>query len=265
MPSPQRVPRQKSTNEEPEQSLNQICKHLSRGEGDEACALFHRVSATRWVPRRPDTAAISAEFARLACHFCQGEQTPCGRCGGLGETPDRRACEHRAGLAVARCEACNGSGLANYDAVPLGLRHAVLRRRLADAALTFRATRARIKTGGAEALHDHVMTIVGLRAMLENALYTARTQTPRAVTSPDYIPKANYESVKRLCAKLGAESEVGLRQALAKLASEYLFVGSADGPVAVSFRRRGEHMLHVSGRARFKSPLLIRKELERIG
>lgn len=269
--------RRTPTDDEPTRSFKRLQDHLARAESEESCALFHQMVATRWVPRRPDlvpwleerigsraTTLLVGHFARLPCHFCHGQLSVCAACNGDGVAGPGLACPVCAGLGAARCEACDGSGLVNYESVPVGLRHAVLRHRLADAAHHLRAARARPRLPSVDSLHDRAMVILGARAVLDSALRAARAGSPNALSAPDFVPRASYAHVKRLCATLAADSEAALRQALADLAAEYERLGARDRSGSETARHLGAHLLHVAGQTRFKSPLLIRKDLERI-
>lgn len=259
-------------------------KALARHDGAEATMLFERLNATHWVPRRPDltpwlerelgthaTALLVDAYATLPCHFCQGEWGVCPTCEGVGEDSKAKACPTCAGIALGCCAACNGSGLVNYAGVPVGLRHAVLKARLAHAATIIRARRpARERKGSGgegskvrERIGARLPAILAARAMLSNAVRAASggEQAPSVLKAQDTIPKATRQRVRGLAARLAPDAEIALRVALSDMAELERAAAERGGPGADAAARRASRFLRLAGRKVFVSPVLYRKAL----
>jgi hypothetical protein len=263
---------------EPDRSFVLLRNSLARGDCSEAATLFERLNTTHWVPRRPDlvpwltrefgshaTGLLVKAFAVLPCHFCHSEWPLCPTCDGRGSDQRDRPCKTCAGIGLGCCSACNGSGLVNYAAVPIGLRAAVLKARLAHAAALIRGLRP---TAGAQAVDRVVARLqnaIMSRAMLANSVRAASEKSPSFVNARDSIPTATRERVLRMTRRLIAEADVGLRIAIADLAEVERLIADRGGPDADHAARRAAHLLRLAGRQVFVSPLLFRKALGTVG
>lgn len=259
---------------EPDRSIALLTEALARGNTADATMWFERLNATHWIPRRPDlvpwlnreigahaTELLVKAFATLPCHFCRGDWTVCPTCEGRGENEDGRACKTCAGLALGCCAACNGSGLVNYSAVPIGLRAAVMKARLAHAASIIRGLRP---DGGAHAkdrVGARLQGAIAARAMLANAVRAASEKAPSFLKVRDAIPAATKVQVARLTRRLIADADVALRVAVADLAAIEDRAAQRGGPGADASARRATQLLRLAGRKVFISPLLFRRAL----
>lgn len=75
-------------------------------------------------------------LSRRSCFYCKGGLEPCGECTGSGRGDADAVCPSCVGLGVARCDFCDGTGLASIDTVPEGLETHVLLERGARAVAT---------------------------------------------------------------------------------------------------------------------------------
>ncbi len=144
-PPPRR--RRRREPEEPAAGLAAAVAELSQAIAhrrvEAICIAYHRLrEAGKELTRRqlleaadraaigPGRGVIVSAFTRRHCYMCDGGTNPCGTCEGEGFR-EGRPCPQCDGLGVERCDFCMGSGLADIEAAPPELRHAVARRRIA--------------------------------------------------------------------------------------------------------------------------------------
>jgi hypothetical protein len=126
---------------------------------------------------------ISA-LAHAPCPHCRGGFENCSSCHGAGHAEERSsACSACAGLGIAPCDFCGGSGLMTYDAVPEPLCASVAMRRVQSAAGRIaeeanNPTPTAVSRDGISALRKAIMKrAVSIRhdlAILANAAQLAR-------------------------------------------------------------------------------------------
>jgi len=260
--------------QEPDRTYALMRGALARGDHAEATMLFERLGTTHWVPRRPDlvpwlarelgahaTRLLVGAFAGLACHFCRAQWAACPKCEGRGEDQRGRACGVCAGLGLGCCAACNGSGLVNYAAVPVGIRGAVMRARVARGAATIRGLKSKAGKRTRDAAEARLRGVIAARAMLANAVRAASESSSGFARAREAIPATTRARVTRMTRRVMADAEVALRSAIANLAEVEGRAARAGSSVGVGERnaRRAERLLRLAGRVSFTSPLLLRR------
>ncbi|MBN2446988.1 MAG: hypothetical protein JXO22_09695 [Phycisphaerae bacterium] len=123
-----------------------VLAKLERGRSTQAVKLFrnaqdHDLFPTgsglhRWLNKsigKEATAKLIDAFVRFPCFYCKHGLESCEVCDGRGTISGAILCEACAGLGVARCGFCDGSGWVTNNIVPPGLRVVVLAERVSRA------------------------------------------------------------------------------------------------------------------------------------
>lgn len=265
----------KQSTPEPERSFALLRDALAKGDHASACTTFERLYATRWIPRRPDvvpwlsrelgaraTNLLVSAFAQHPCHFCLGEWLPCMECDGACEDERGRTCKSCSGLALACCAACAGAGLINYAAVPVGLRHAVLKHRIAESVKLVRSVKPGTGTGAQLKASARLAMVLRARAVLANALGAAAEHAPGINAVRESIPNVTRQRVIRLSKRLSADSQRALRLLLTEMADAQKRISDRGGQSAADASRRAASLRSLAESKRFTSPLLWQSELD---
>jgi hypothetical protein len=120
-------------------------------------------------------------LAAFPCFYCRSGFHVCELCEGRGRLSDDMPCERCAGLGVARCDFCGGSGWASLDALPGSVRPLVTLQRVRLALRSARRMLAQIPPAAPASAQSEpqkraarqVLAVERQRAILEEALFTA--------------------------------------------------------------------------------------------
>lgn len=174
-------------------------------------------------------------LAGYPCFGCQVGYEVCGRCRGSGFSEGAQACDACAGMGQVRCDFCNGSGLATYNVIPMGLRREVMSRRVSRA-IGLIERLASETPASAEGLRRLVLRLNKLLGVLENAVIQAR-----AMIGSGEADAGAFDAIARRIGKAGARAEDQIRAALRGLSRIYLAresgPHSADDAAAAAFFR----------------------------
>ncbi len=234
--------------------MRDVLRELDLDHRAEAARLFVKGLSHGIVPEGADLAEWLVEtvgteaaarlivaFVRCPCFYCEKGREACENCGGRGHSRSGAVCERCAGLGVARCDFCDGSGWVTLNYVPEGLQVRVLVDR---AHLAIRSIGKQLeqrvprpsRSAPARSLKECARLLLDLnRAMgvLENSLVAARELAERDRQWKDRLARVARSSIRA-----GAKGEARILEiircmaALARLQAESAARGSADRKLA---------------------------------
>lgn len=142
-------PAKHSSEAESRRVLEPVLAELKQGHGVEAVRRFGDVldrgvvpadrGLLRWLAEtigKQATARLISAYARHPCFYCKKGLEPCESCHGSGRSGGANLCENCLTTGFARCDFCDGAGLATYNAIPEALRFPAALDRIKIAAKT---------------------------------------------------------------------------------------------------------------------------------
>ena len=225
-----------------ERAIRKVADSLQRGDRREAVRLYLQMLAHEnalpeaaepdWVINaigKETTGELVSAMASFPCFACQRGIEPCGACGQSGMIAAEKVCVACMGLGLARCDFCNGAGLATYNLLPLQFRPAVARRRAARAVAALEKLVAALNadtplTGDDLELIHAINRPLGA---MENAILIARALAREGFRSEQWVGQ-----IADSCFESAAHAEEPLRQVLRRLAAQQSQRAADAGAVA---------------------------------
>jgi hypothetical protein len=172
--------------------VHEIATKLHDGHGKDSARIFMEAYKRNVTPKGPrllqwiigalgrdDAARLIAAFAHFPCVCCKNGLEACEACGSQGVRAEGPVCETCAGFGMARCEFCDGAGLATYSFFPEELWLPIIADRshmaIHQLALLIAQPIPRVSDPAAE--QNHVNLILNLNKLigvLENAVTSAQ-------------------------------------------------------------------------------------------
>ena len=245
--------------------MQQILAKLHEGHGKDAARIFIEAHHRSVIPKGPqlldwlvrtigreEATRLIGAFAHFPCVYCKGGVEQCDACAGRGVRAEGPFCDTCAGLGMARCEFCDGEGLAAYSFFPQELWLPIIAERshmaIHQLGLMINQPIPRFSEAAAEQNHANlILNLNKLIGVLENAAESAQ-QVAHSDSRQQVLGRI-HDSCTRAAA-MGAQY---LRQVIRSLAAvirqsaKTLAAGSAEAQFRESRAIFYDNLSHSAG------------------